>query len=301
MMHNAQRSLYLVDANKTGHAGNLTALAMRLYGIYVMSDIASYVPVKNFGTMAAAPLNGAEMRGLRYLKSRSRALIKVAHSVETLWAAASGALTGDLRYESRTHPSTVPYTVASELSAMPCSALQLPVAGTGVEKPHSVETTCPARGHGERTEAGMNILERRTANRAFPLSTALITSTLGTSPASFTSSFRLTDTECNFEVFKDHAGTNDSDNQEGRWHCIREWLGQITVLICDYALSRILAYGSNLEVPARFAGAQPVVCTWDIFKCQHQFYLYDSFAWNTFECWHHSCIVYASPAAHPPA
>ena len=45
MMHNAQRSLYLVDANKTRHAGNLTALAMRLYGIYVTSDMVSYVPV----------------------------------------------------------------------------------------------------------------------------------------------------------------------------------------------------------------------------------------------------------------
>ena len=46
--------------------------------------------------MASAALNGAEMRGLRYLKSRGQGPIAVAHSQETLWAAASGALTGEL-------------------------------------------------------------------------------------------------------------------------------------------------------------------------------------------------------------
>ena len=157
-----------------------------------------------------------KMRGVRYLKCRRRALSAGTFSEETLSAFAVGASAGDLRYESRTHPSTAPYAVASMLPVMPRLALPRPVAGTGLGWLQSVGTACPPRGHGERTGARMNIFERRTANRAFYLSIALKTMTLDTSSAPFTSGFRSTDTKCNHGVTKDNTGTFDSDNRESR-------------------------------------------------------------------------------------
>ena len=139
--------------------------------------------------MAGATLNGrAKMRGLRYLKSRSQAPIAAVQSGQPLWKVALDALTSDSRYESSTHPTTAPCTVASELPAAPCSVSQLPVAGTGRGKPQPVGTRGLCMGHWECVKVRMNIFERRTANRALSLGISPITNILSDSQSSFAKS-----------------------------------------------------------------------------------------------------------------
>ena len=64
-------------------------------GLDVSMYVMGYI-FENFGTMAAATLNGrAKMRGLRYLKSCGQPPTAAVHGGKPLWTVALGALTGD--------------------------------------------------------------------------------------------------------------------------------------------------------------------------------------------------------------
>ena len=259
----------------------------------------------NFGTMAGATLNGrAKMRGLRYLKSRSQASIAAVQSGQPLWKVALDALTSDSRYESSTHPTTAPCTVASELPAAPCSVSQLPVAGTGRGKPQPVGTRGLCMGHWECVKVRMNIFERRTANRALSLGISPITNILSDSQSSFAKKrFPCYNARASEARLQDNAGTIDSDNRESRWHCIRRRLGRNMTLIYDHLLRRIDTGNDKPQIPAHFLGAQPVQLPWDMLECQHRSFKHRSFcsallACDIFECWRKACTARESLVTH---
>ena len=241
--------------------------------------------------MAAATLNGrAKMRGLRYLKSCSQAPTAAVHGGKPLWTVALGALTGDSRYESSTHPSTAPCTVTSELPVAPRLVPQLPVAGTGRGETQPVGTRCLFMGRWERIRVRMNIFERRTANRAFSLGTSPITNVLSKPPCA-NSLWRI-DVRGNLDTIRGNAGTIDSDNRENRWHCIRVRLDRNMMLIYDHLLRRINTGKDNSGLPADSLGAEPVQLAWSIHQCQHRSFCYASFACDIFEPLHKLCIAH---------